>query len=333
MTIRLNPDTFYRNGKPLGASFYQAIDTAQANAINGDTGGTWSGITTIGGAGMWFAGPTSAGIGAEVQTPFLSGKRIVHAANDVAQLSPSHVLRTRNMKTSCGAAAVVTNGFPQVVTVGGTYGALAMYPRSVAIVSNWTATTAYALNAFAQPSPLNSLYYRCTVPGTSNSTPPTWPTTLGTIVTDGTVTWICVGPLGYPTPARFVMPLRVHDAATFLQATLTVQTATHFALPTSWPAMRIYALDTSGNIFPLGGDPTRQGWMNFPAVSLGSWSAQSVALTYTINAGVVINRRAFQYICEVTDESGIAAASMGFPFNAYKAVLCAFTNIGSMYWP
>lgn len=52
--------------------------------------------------------------------------------------------------------------------------------------------TAYALYAVVEPDVRNNYRYRCTVAGTSGSSAPTWPTTVGTTVTDGTVTWACV---------------------------------------------------------------------------------------------------------------------------------------------
>ena len=57
--------------------------------------------------------------------------------------------------------------------------------------ATWTANTAYAANDYVQPStPNNNFTYQCTVAGTSHATTePTWPTTAGNTVSDGTVTW------------------------------------------------------------------------------------------------------------------------------------------------
>lgn len=55
----------------------------------------------------------------------------------------------------------------------------------------WAGTTAYALGAKVVGS---ARVYQCTVAGTSAAGAPTWPTS-GT-VTDGTVTWAYVGPVG-----------------------------------------------------------------------------------------------------------------------------------------
>lgn len=55
----------------------------------------------------------------------------------------------------------------------------------------WAASTAYAVNATTRPT-LNSdtgYYYVCTTAGTSSTVAPTWPTVVGSTVTDGTVVW------------------------------------------------------------------------------------------------------------------------------------------------
>lgn len=65
----------------------------------------------------------------------------------------------------------------------------------------WAASTAYALGNYRRPTTVNNLYYEVTTAGTSNSVQPTWPTTIGTTVTDGTVVWTCRGYYGgFPSP-------------------------------------------------------------------------------------------------------------------------------------
>lgn len=55
----------------------------------------------------------------------------------------------------------------------------------------WAATTAYSLTNFRRPTVANGYRYECTTAGTSAGSEPTWPTTPGGTVVDGTVTWTC----------------------------------------------------------------------------------------------------------------------------------------------
>ncbi|MGC8518460.1 MAG: phage tail protein, partial [Steroidobacteraceae bacterium] len=57
--------------------------------------------------------------------------------------------------------------------------------------SGWAASTAYALNAQILDS--NGNVQECVVAGTSGTTAPTWSTSQGATVTDGSVTWMMVG--------------------------------------------------------------------------------------------------------------------------------------------
>lgn len=54
-------------------------------------------------------------------------------------------------------------------------------------------TTAYALNDYVLPATPNGFVYKATTAGTSGGSIPTYPTTLGGTVVDGTVTWTNVG--------------------------------------------------------------------------------------------------------------------------------------------
>ena len=57
-------------------------------------------------------------------------------------------------------------------------------------IPDWTAATVYALGYSISP---NAYRFEATVAGTSHaSIEPTWPTTIGSTVVDGTVTWTCV---------------------------------------------------------------------------------------------------------------------------------------------
>lgn len=81
---RFLQDSQYVNGSPLPATWWQELDTAQEQAIDGSAGGTWapSAQLVIAGAGMWFCGPTTHATASGVETTNGSGKRVTHGDND-----------------------------------------------------------------------------------------------------------------------------------------------------------------------------------------------------------------------------------------------------------
>jgi hypothetical protein len=58
--------------------------------------------------------------------------------------------------------------------------------------AKWTGTTVYGLGQQVVPTTLNGFVYEVTTAGTSGGGEPTWPTTIGGTVVDGTVTWTAV---------------------------------------------------------------------------------------------------------------------------------------------
>lgn len=59
----------------------------------------------------------------------------------------------------------------------------------------WSSASPYTLGAIVIPTVANGRYYEATTAGTPGATEPTWPTTVGATVTDGTepnvITWTC----------------------------------------------------------------------------------------------------------------------------------------------
>ena len=88
--------------------------------------------------------------------------------------------------------------------------------------SAWGATATITLNAYRIPTVANGRFYKATTGGTTGSTQPTWPTTSGATVTDGTVVWTDQGTIvaglntdyTLNTQLGVVTPLAAGDIAT-----------------------------------------------------------------------------------------------------------------------
>jgi len=91
------------------------------------------------------------------------------------------------------AGGLKSNGteivFPTATASWGTVVAFAVLDAPMD--ARWVASTAYALGAYVRPTTPNGFRYECTTAGTSGTTEPVWPTTLGSTVTDGTAVWTC----------------------------------------------------------------------------------------------------------------------------------------------
>ena len=127
---------------------------------------------------------------------------------------------------------------------------------------------------------------------------------------------------------RFVVPLRVHHGATMWRADLTLYIGPgHFAVPSSLPQMRIYAVDALGDIIPMSGIVGSDGWRSIATpASPAAYNSSTQTLTYAIGPGglgLPIDRANFIYMAEIVDEFGVGA----LPGNAYDNVSCLFNGI------
>jgi hypothetical protein len=85
--------------------------------------------------------------------------------------------------TNAGASAGTEPTWP--TTVGATV------TEDDTTATAWAATTALSLGAIRRPTVANTYLYEVTTAGTTAGAQPTWPTTVGATVTDGSVTWTC----------------------------------------------------------------------------------------------------------------------------------------------
>lgn len=107
---------------------------------------------------------------------------------------------------------------------------------TAALYTTWTASTTYAIGDQVVPRATpNGFYFKATAitTGTSAGSEPTWPTTIGTTVVDGGVTWTCWGNTATgnaPTTALFLGNATGLETYTALLATLTTTSYGRIAL-------------------------------------------------------------------------------------------------------
>lgn len=122
------------------------------------------------------------------------------------------------------SGVAVSAGFGQVNYTSAPTKILNAYGFGVCFIppsqSAWAGTTAYAAGYNVRPTTANGFKYICTTAGTSSGAEPTWPTTYGSTVTDGTVTWTCVTE-GASTYRFFVAGLDPLSTITFANSSVT----------------------------------------------------------------------------------------------------------------
>jgi len=82
------------------------------------------------------------------------------------------------------------------------------------IISEWEASTAYTLGQTRIPTTPNTYRYEITTAGTSGINEPTWPTSIGSYVTDGTCIWQCVSKAHPATEIKLALSSGALGAAT-----------------------------------------------------------------------------------------------------------------------
>ena len=115
--------------------------------------------------------------------------------------------------------------------------ALVRWYKEHTLGAAWQASTSYSLGTFVWPTTFNGYKYECTVAGTSGASEPTWPTTLGQTVTDGTVTWTCHSPetaVTYSTiPSQFE-EIIVLGSTGYLASSASVYTVDKATIAGKW---------------------------------------------------------------------------------------------------
>ena len=127
----------------------------------------------------------------------------------------------------------------------------------------WSAATGYYYGQIVKPlaSP-NGLLFRAVSAGASGASEPTWPTTVGQVVTDGSVTWACVG---------YAVIVFTSGTVTWHTATFTASYAVIYdAQSGTYSTEPLLVLNTfgvpqspAGVDFPVTPDPNL-GWFAIP---------------------------------------------------------------------
>ena len=82
------------------------------------------------------------------------------------------------------------------------------------ILPAWQASTAYILGDTIEPTTDNGFRYVCSTAGTTGASEPTWSTTIGNTVTDGTVIWAVSAQTHEPTEIKLATTAAGLDSAT-----------------------------------------------------------------------------------------------------------------------
>ena len=128
--------------------------------------------------------------------------------------------------------------------------------------ATWLANTKYAAGATVQPTAANGYYYTCTVAGTSGANQPAWPTITGTLVIDGTVTWIASPQPGnmFVSTVLGVEPYQGNNPTTFSYPDPGYIDPFLVGLGFNTFAPGSAAAPPENNIPPAPGSPTWYGW-------------------------------------------------------------------------
>ena len=212
---------FYCTAKPAGGATAATTNVR----FNGTATGAGAVIVRIAGQTISVGiavNDTAATIAANLQQAvagFAGGRLPITATN-----STSYCVLT------CRTSGV--RGMQQVVFLDTTQ--MAATGVSATLYRTWATGGVYVVGDQVVPLAVpNGLYFKCTVAGTAGGSEPTWPTTVGTTVTDGGVTWTCWGSTAngnVPTTALFLGNSAGLETYTNLLATLYAKSYDRIAL-------------------------------------------------------------------------------------------------------
>lgn len=161
---------------PISGNGYWYKATSAGTSTGGDP--SWSttlGATTTDAGVTW----TTAGRVWKAGATWAPGDVLYDIANSaVYEVSKCTGRTSASATLAAGISANTTDGGVTWTTRGGI----------------WVANTSYTTGDYVLKTTANGRYYRAVTGGTSHATvEPTWPTTIGSEVVDGSVTWVCAG--------------------------------------------------------------------------------------------------------------------------------------------
>lgn len=214
---------------------------------------------------MFFQIPTvnaTAGVGPA--SPFVAAKRVAPKSSAQPTLFGKTQLGQMNVYNSL---VYSTDGTLYYSSFDMNYGWGEYQVRR--LISQWTANTPkskfigtdFPTSLMVRPTDgnQNGFFYQCTTSGTTHaSVEPTWPTTIGNTVSDGSVVWTCVGRFGYDVENNTMEKQEAYKRR---------------LLRTAAPAVGRFAVgDHVENSAPASGQPP--GWYCTAAGSPGTFTAE-----------------------------------------------------------
>lgn len=130
------------------------------------------------------------------------------------------------------------------------------------------------------------------------------------------------------TGAQLILPLRVHQGSQISTVQFSFAVGqSHSNVPANLPVFRVCKKDGFGNVTPLATSGVdAQGFLAFPTpVSGAAWYSGGAVqtITYTCDAGVVIDKSTYSYFAEIQDEHG----AHSLPLNLYISAFATFIDI------
>lgn len=112
--------------------------------------------------------------------------------------------------------------------------------------------------------------------------------------------------------ARICFPLRCMSGGRITSVNFTVSLGLHLSLPAIPVRYAVFAVDVSGNRFPLrvlDATTDSDGFILDPSTTVGTYTTSGRVVAYVCNQNNIVDRSRFSYFCEVIHESGAGASS------------------------